>query len=369
MKKGIIEKKKGLRVLRLEGSHYEMGYQHGKALRKEIQWIQTHLGILFARYEGAFAKVALLLSRMLSRILARKIPKEFREEMKGIADGAGVSYDFICSINLIGELGEIYYTYFKPSNRFQCSCFATKDTEGDIIWGRNLDYIFYEVLPTLSIIFVYVPQSGSPFISLSFPGIVGVLTGLSRGFDLIVLSSPARSRIFGRMPQAILNRQAIQYNQNLKEGIEKIISLPASMGENLVLVSKNTAKVIEISPQKKAIRSFQGGIITVTNHYQIAEMLKEQAPSKGPKSLPDDFFHMFMTIAGSKERAERMQQILQSNHIDVEKATKVLDSVSGLGTVQSIIAIPKKEEFWIAKRDQAPVTKGEWMHFRLSDFF
>jgi len=370
MKKGkIVKKEEGLTVIRLEGSPYEMGYQHGKELKEEIKYLSSNLENLFARYEGIFGKLAFPIFRYFSKKLEKKIPKEFQEEMRGIADGAGVDYNSICLENLTEELGEIFYDYLKPFIPFlKCSCFVTKDIDGNIIWGRNLDYLFYEVLPILNIVFVYVPQQGFPFISLSWPGVIGASTGISRNLSLISLSSSTKSRLFSGIAQEILTRQVIQYSQSLEDGIKEILSLPATVGQNLVLVSKNDAKVVEISPNKKAIRSFQNGYITVTNHFQIREMEKEQVPEIGPRktSIPDELFTLLFTLEGSKKRDEKLKKLL-SQPVDSKRAIKILDQVAGPGTVQSVVAIPKKEEFWVAKRAQPPVTKGEWMHFRIDD--
>jgi len=369
MKKGEILEKEGLRILRLEGSPYEMGYQHGKALSEEIRWLHSNLKHLFAHYEGILGKLAFPVFRLASKILERNIPNEFREEMRGISDGAGVDYNSVRLVNLTEELGEIFYSYLKP---FKCSCFVAKDVEGNIIWGRNLDYLFYEILPVLNIVFVYVPQQGFPFISLSWPGVIGVPTGISRDLSLILNSSPAKPRIFKGIPQQILTRQVIQYSKDLREGLRRIIftPIPATMGQNLVLVSKNDARVIEISPRKNAVRCFQEeGYITVTNHFKVPEMEAEQVSPIKPRktSIPDELLTLFFTLEGSKRRAEKMKMALQNNHIDLKKAMEILDSVSGPGTVQSVICIPQKEEFWVAKRNQPPVTKGEWVQFKLRD--
>ena len=374
MKKGkIVKKEEGLTVIRLEGSPYEMGYQHGKELKEEIKYLSSNLENLFARYEGIFGKLAFPIFRYFSKKLEKKIPKEFQEEMRGIADGAGVDYNSICLENLTEELGEIFYDYLKPFIPFlKCSCFVTKDIDGNIIWGRNLDYLFYEVLPILNIVFVYVPQQGFPFISLSWPGVIGASTGISRNLSLISLSSSTKSRLFSGIAQEILTRQVIQYSQSLEDGIKEILSLPATVGQNLVLVSKNDAEVVEISPNKKAIRSFQNGYITVTNHFQVQEMEKEQVPEIGPRktSIPDELFDEFFTLNGSKRRAEKMKMALsQSQGIDIDpkRAMEILDQVAGPGTVQSVVAIPKKEEFWVAKRSQPPVTKGGWIKFNIDE--
>jgi len=63
MKKGkIVKKEEGLTVIRLEGSPYEMGYQHGKELKEEIKYLSSNLENLFARYEGIFGKLEAILS-------------------------------------------------------------------------------------------------------------------------------------------------------------------------------------------------------------------------------------------------------------------------------------------------------------------
>jgi predicted choloylglycine hydrolase len=371
MKKGkILKKEEGLTVVRLEGSPYEMGYQHGKALRNEIKYFASNLKDLFARYEGILGKLAFPIFRFASKILEKNIPKEFREEMRGISDSAGVDYNSIRLENLTEELGKIFYSYLKPFIPFKCSCFVTKDADGKIIWGRNLDYLFYEVLPGVNIVFVYVPQNGFPFISLAWPGVISAPTGISRDFSLILLSSSTNSRLFNGIAQGILTRQVIQYSQSLEDGLRKIISLSATIGQNLVLVSKNDAKVIEVSPRKKAIRSFRDQAITVTNHFQIKEMEKEQVSPIAPRSIPDEFFSLFFTLEGSKKRAEKMKMALsQSQGIDIDpkRAMEILDQVAGPGTIQSVVCIPQKEEFWVAKRSQPPVTKGEWLHLSIDD--
>jgi len=369
MKKGEILEKEGLRILRLEGSPYEMGYQHGKALSKEIRWLHSNLKHLFAHYEGILGKFAFPIFRFASKILEKNIPKEFREEMRGISEGAEVDYNSVRLMSLTEELGKVFYSYLKPFIPFKCSCFVVKNGE-EIIWGRNLDYLFYETLPVLNILFVFFPQKGMPFISVGWPGIIGVPTGMRRDLSLILLSSSTKSRVFKGVPQEALTRQVIQYSQNLEDGIKEILSLPATVGQNLVLVSKNDAKVIEVSPTKKAVRSLNSnGYLAVTNHFQIKEMEGEQVPPNPPRkaSIPDELLSLFFTLEGSKKRAEKMKMALQNNHIDIKKAMEILDSVSGPGTVQSVVCIPQKEEFWVAKRGQPPVTKGEWIHFQIDD--
>ncbi|PMQ01332.1 MAG: hypothetical protein CBR30_06670 [Dictyoglomus sp. NZ13-RE01] len=101
-----------------------MGYQHGRTLQQEIKYLERNLGKLFENYERIWGRFALYLFEVLSIILKRNIPQQFQEEIRSIADGSGVSYRFICLINLIEELGEIFYFLKSPF----CSCFVARDT-------------------------------------------------------------------------------------------------------------------------------------------------------------------------------------------------------------------------------------------------
>ena len=366
MKKGEILKKEGLKTLRLEGSPYEMGYQHGRALKNEMKYLASNLGRLFGKYEGILGRLAIPIFRQLVKKMKHQIPEEFQEEIKGIADASGVKENDILLINLTEEFGAIFYLYLKPFIPFlKCSAFVSKDAEGNIIWGRNLDYLFYEDLPSRSVLFVYLPDQGFPFISLGWPAVIGAPTAISKDFSLILLSSPARTnRIFSGIPQEILTRQVIQYSQNLDEAVKKIISAQATVGQNLVLVSQNDAKVVEISPIKKTVRSFDTNeYINVTNHFQVKEMEKEQGIYFKPENslISDDFY----TLEGSKRRQKKMEDFIKNNKIDPQKGMEVLNAVAGAGTVQSVVCTQK--ELWVAKRNQSPVTKGEWIHFQIDD--
>lgn len=370
IRQGEIFNKDGLTVVKLRGSHYEMGFQHGKIFEKEIRRIQSSAKKIVYDEEGEIiGRIAFPIIRQMAKKLEKQIPEQFREEMRGIADGSSVDYNFILLENLIEELVAVYNWYFRPRIPLflRCSCFVKKEPEG-IVWGRNLDYQFFtEHLPSLSIIFVYLPDEGYPFVSLGWPGNIGAATGISQNLGVILLSSPTKERTWKGIAEEVLTRQIIQYGHNIATASESIIPGIVVVGQNLVLVSEDEAQVIELSLSKKAIRSLGSqGCLTATNHFQSPEMKDEQVAlfSKPNKTvIPDEFF----TLAGSKAREEKLRKLCLAQHIDKKRATEILDQVSTPGTVQSVICFPARKEFWIARRSQPPVTKGEWMNFRLED--
>ena len=106
--KGYIQNKKGLKIVHLYGTPYEMGYEHGKLLKTEIKAFYTefiekavfpvinrnrellteYFDYSSDRYQGdRFAKALILDS---AHEMVKSIPEKYVEEMKGIADGSGV---------------------------------------------------------------------------------------------------------------------------------------------------------------------------------------------------------------------------------------------------------------------------------------
>jgi len=373
MQKGeILKKEEGLTIVRLKGNPYEIGYQHGKLFKKEISWFCDNAQKILSQQEGKIAgKITFPVIRQITKKLVNFFPAEFQQELKGIADGSGVDYYFILLENLIEELSAIYHWYLRPlfPSFLKCSCFVVKDKER-IICGRNLDYQFFtESLPSLSVLYVYLPDQGFPFISLGWPGNIGAFTGISRYLNLALLSSPSKRRVWKGISDEVLTRQIIQQNKNLDDAVKQINPNLVPLGRNLVLISKDDAKVVELSYSKKAVRHFHSeGYLVVTNHFQTKEMESEQAvsfPKPRKTILPEEFF----TVEGSKKREKRLRELCLSQDVDAKKAMEILDKVSTAGTVQSIVSIPEKEEFWVAKNAQLPVTKGEWIKFKLNDLF
>lgn len=90
-------------ILRLEGTAREIGRQHGTALRDEIQ-------DLLKRYEQLAERHGFLLTdaARLAHELAPLFSESTREEIAGIAEGAGLQYEYVLAYNLDAALFPSY---------------------------------------------------------------------------------------------------------------------------------------------------------------------------------------------------------------------------------------------------------------------
>ncbi len=92
LNRGTIEIHPGLVVMRLEGDHYAMGYQHGALLRSEIEARLDNLDRGLSLAERAARRVA-------GTSLRRKLPDWAMEELEGMAEGAGLHREELAWLN------------------------------------------------------------------------------------------------------------------------------------------------------------------------------------------------------------------------------------------------------------------------------
>ena len=93
---GRLEERDGLRILHLKGTPYEMGYQHGVLLHDEVR-AGLQDGIYEELVQGSPISHFLLLRH--ARHVHSYVPLEYREEMRGLADGAGIAYLDVLVLN------------------------------------------------------------------------------------------------------------------------------------------------------------------------------------------------------------------------------------------------------------------------------
>jgi len=104
-KQSIIRVSGKLRILALEGTPYEMGLAHGRALRREIREIvelwKKDIETGYKTDAASFVKSLLAKTSFQSSI--NKWTPGLLDEVRGIADGAGLDFETIYAYQLIDE--------------------------------------------------------------------------------------------------------------------------------------------------------------------------------------------------------------------------------------------------------------------------
>jgi hypothetical protein len=347
------------RIIELTGSPQERGRLHGELLNREIHGLRRTLLKYFVRFTLYFGALPLLAFLQLLARLAfwPRIPHPLQEELQGVATGAQVDLPLVLLINALDDLANNW-----PS----CSALAVgegRTSRGSYLAGRNLDYpVFVDALVDLQTLFHINPDEGLPLVSLAWPGYVGVLTGMNRtGVALVHLTAMCRDHTLKGLPAGLRNRLALQLKTTISEAAGSLLEAPATIGNNLLLVSSEETLVLELSPHRSAVRRPVNGLITATNHFQSQEM----SPVKGifPRRPPLAVLSPYQfTEAYSQARAARLQELAARRPLVPKDLQAFLGDpdVANAGTVNSVIFDPAELTLWVAQKRHPPVSQGEY---------
>ena len=167
----------------LEGTPYEMGYQHGST---DPERVKENIEIRFRARERFADKPGFDQGITEGERRLKQWHPGLIEEMRGIADGAGLSYRDVLIHNLYSFLGSFTTAYMK---REGCSCAGFARTAYGPLVGKNNDAGGGTETHLLARCY---PRGKIPFIHLTYIGMVGSVAGMNQeGFTLGGASVPA----------------------------------------------------------------------------------------------------------------------------------------------------------------------------------
>ncbi len=274
-------------LLHLRGRPYEMGYQQGVLLRQEIR----------RRVASLYGELTLdPLSLLLQEARLLEIPDEFREEMLGLAQGAGVSYTDILLLNswpqlvarprsdeALNELLTTFEPWFPPPVELRFSTPDESASKWVVLSPRATFAVFGEVSKSGSLfhgvegdmalehtlLILHEPEAGNAFVSLSQPGTVGVNMGLNEErISVAYLDVPSLDSSLRGVPLPFVLRQALQYSGDLPQALRIIASAPRTGGANVVIGDGKpaSAAALELSTHRHALFEAQDDYVVRTHH-------------------------------------------------------------------------------------------------------
>ncbi len=351
-----VEDVNGLSLVRLEGSPYEIGLQQGKLLKDQIQdvykiylnalvykkWIKEYA--ILKGVTDAYSNPQKSMAKFAKQS-EKDIPAEYIEEMKGLAEGAGIPYQEVLNMSS-------HVDYFAV---LMCSTFAANGkatTDGNLIEARNLDWASggLQELDKYSTVFVVKPQKGHAFISVIYPGIVGALTAINdAGITAELNFSMAKKNGKEGMPALVLLRHVIQYAGSLDEAEKILREIPRIAGYNITVTDAKTndARLIEITNEVVGTQGLNDdGSLVSTNHFITKELAGTNISASQFSQSP------------SPDRFNRLTELIKENHgkIDAKSAITMIhdDGVKVNGTVQTVIFNMSENKIWVWARNRKP---------------
>lgn len=338
-----------IRVLTTRGTPYEMGYQHGKLLRAEVQ---ENIGFL---YEQAVRKFRS--DELLAEIYERMrpyMPQDYVDEMHGLAHGARIPLKVLHHVHILPELGEwagkkqlskVLKKMMAGDLATTCSNLcaggtATKD--GGFYAVRILDWGMHRIskLHRFPLIAVGIPDGGIPYANIGWVGFLGAVSGMNaQGITLgeMGYGNPPNERLDGKTMPFML-RDVLSKASNLAD-VRRIIQESRPTCSYVYLMTDGKTRQGEMyvrDPDRLVV--FKAGEEVRDN--------KEHLPPIGD------------TVYGGHYN-EKMTEILSEKHGELSPELlmkEIIPSIAMKSNFQNVVYEPANLRFWVSNAK----SRSEW---------
>jgi isopenicillin-N N-acyltransferase like protein len=322
--KGYLEKIDGLLVLHVRGTPYEMGFQHGKLLGERVRAIVKTMvyeqGGRAIDLPGTGLTTTIKdLVRALFQAQRPYYRPRFLEELKGLADGAGMSEEDICTANHIPEL-------------FHCSGFALMGgatIDGEVLHGRVLDYGTDQKLQDHALVIIAAPDGRNAFANVSFAGFIGSVTGFNAKGIAIGEMGGGGQLFWAGEPMSFLVRRVLEETSTLADAVDVFRRGPRTC-EYYYVISDANARTA-------------AGLATTWQDFTTL------APGESHPLLPLPVKDCVLMSADKRYRELATRAEAGYGSFDAEKAIRLMDApVAMKSNLHDALMKPKTGDLWVA---------------------
>ncbi|KAJ3548273.1 hypothetical protein NM208_g1089 [Fusarium decemcellulare] len=265
--------------VKCSGTPYEIGHQHGSKAREKVAG-----SLVF--YRGLFQSTCSMdwnaVHQEATKYVAplQKLYPRYVEEMRGIADGAGVELLDIVALNVRTEITFSLFTD-NPTASVKtdgCTSLACRTETGSMFLAQNWDWQV-EQAPNLFVCHISQPNTGLPNISMvTEGGVIGKIGLNSSGVGVCLNAIKARGVDTSKLPIHLALRAALESHSALKAA--RRLEAIGTAGSGHILVSDEAGAIgLECtSIGIKGIGQGRDGTIVHANHLILEHPIVEEFP-------------------------------------------------------------------------------------------
>ncbi len=287
LQNGSLTEQNGVKIVRLQGTHYEIGYQHGYYLADKIMLMLTQT------LPAAAAVIAKTLQsgydeaheKMLkgAEFAKKNIPQSLVEEMQGITDGVNaagfdITLDDIQLWNTMYDQWCIYahphyWNVDDPDVKGQypedgpgthvltgsgCSSFCAWDDsvggDGEMIFCKNEDNLDLPCQLDNRYLFVVNPDGGNGHTYLCFPGMIGMDGGFNeKGISMMTQYDASIYETMDGCGIGIFTRLLLENANNLDEAVQVFYDHPRCTGIAYHCADAHAKKAVVVETSAKIV--------------------------------------------------------------------------------------------------------------------
>lgn len=270
-------------ILELKGTPYEMGVAHGRALKEQIVAFTASITAVHRANNAALSVTRDTLSAFCLRHLGflEKFARALVEEMRGIADGAGVAFEEILYLNCFLELEDLRAPglggKILPDALWGCTTFnvtpdATADGRAYLGQTYDMEKYYEKYLAVLRI----TPQKGPAMLVVTLAGILGLVGLNAAGVGAVinkVVATDARPGVI----YPFIMRKALAA-ERIGDALGTVIFSSRASGLNYQLAGAGTAFCAETSATRYELLEIDGAIAH-TNYFVGSSMRGFETPN------------------------------------------------------------------------------------------
>lgn len=304
---------------------------------------------------------------IFNRHLGRSVPLEYRQEIKAMSascthefDDFGNPYERQMQYHSAHDIGHVMQDYMLVG----CTSFAAwgkNSADSALIIGRNFDFYMGEEFSRNKLVLFEKPDSGYAFVSVTWPGMLGVLSGMNtEGLTVTINASKLETPTMSATPVSILTKKILQYASSIDEAWKIAGEYRTFVSESILVgsVADGRAAIIEKTPSAMALYDPAAADSSVTgivcaNHYQ-SDKFKDNHVNVDNIRMSD-----------SMQRLRRVRELMDSvGKVSPVNAAAILRDTGGLDgecigycnelavnqllAMHSVIFCPAERKIWVS---------------------
>ncbi len=311
----------------LEGNAFRRGVVHGK-LAEDLLYVQEKHFIDQIRElvpNESYLRFLKYLVGFFNRNMSKHVINEYQQEIYGVAmhmpdtfDFVSQKYDRAMNYHAAHDIGHALQNLALVG----CTSFATEDEDGQLVVGRNFDFYVGDGFAENKIVALVKPDSGYAFLSVTWPGMIGVVSGMNQaGLTITLNAAPSEVPTSSATPISILAREILQYAATIDEALAIAKKRQTFVSESLLIASArdDAAAIIEKTPHEAHLFRPETFPLVCSNHFQ-SDALRDTELNQTWKETSD-----------SPYRYKLMHSLLDTASLHAEDLAEVLRHKGGVG--------------------------------------
>lgn len=269
-------------IITLTGSPYERGLKQGRSFKELIRAYHALRRSMFNPDNPSEGAVSEIIEEVRGGLEA-KCP-EVLEEMRGIAEGAGLRFAEILFINFASEVDK------GVSGCTTILSLGDPTSAKNMLLGKTRDLGSPLLYPFQTSVKIRRKDGDDIFVASSMAGILGAGFGVNRRGLALALNAADRIQDLGGkvgVQRSILARKALEECGGVNEAVAFLSHHNLAYCGALYILADSTGHgaIVEKSRVHQAVRSFERGTAVAANHFVEPSMRGYLAPLDGTSPL------------------------------------------------------------------------------------